>query len=79
MRSPTQERILSIIGNGKPKSSREIISSSGFTRKSIENALSRMWKSGLVLRTDKPFRENERVFRGRSGVKLRARRFCCKI
>ena len=31
VRSPTQEKILSIIGDGKPWSSREIISSSGLS------------------------------------------------
>ena len=62
MRSPTQDKILSIIGDGKPKSSREIQSSSGLSKKSVENALSRMCKKGLVFRTEANTRARENAF-----------------
>ena len=65
---PSRELVLSVLGDHKPKSSRQVIAATGLSRSSVHNALRLCWKRGLVLRTKKPIYHRERVFKGRGGV-----------
>ena len=58
---PSQELILSALGDHNPKSSRQVIEATGLSRSSVYNALHLCWKRGLVLRTTKPLYEHERI------------------
>lgn len=71
----TQRKILAVLSDGSPKSHRQIVDEAGLTDKVVESALWRLWKSGLILRTDEPLRERDRVFRGRAGIRSNLRSF----
>lgn len=54
-----RDEILAAFGDGKPKTHREIVEASGFTRPSVWRALYDYWKVGLLLRTERPILEAE--------------------
>jgi len=64
----SRKRILSVLGDHKPKSLREIVKVTGISESAAYNALAACWKKGLVLRTKKPIYEFEKIFKGRAGV-----------
>ncbi len=63
----TSQKILLLLSDGKPRSSKEIRAEVGFSRDSIESALIRLWRGSRVLRTAKPQVGSIKVFRGRAG------------
>jgi len=63
------------LSDGVPRSFREIVRLTGLGERVVEGALSRLWRSGLVLRSEVPFRERSRVFRGRAGVSSTTRSY----
>jgi DNA-binding MarR family transcriptional regulator len=65
---PSRLLILSALGDHRPKSCRQVVEATGLTRSSVYNALYLCWKQGLVLRTEKPLYQRERIFKGRGGV-----------
>lgn len=64
----SRRKILGVLGEGKPLSSREVIRLMGLSDAAVYNCLRRCWKNGMVLRTKEPIYESERVFKGRAGV-----------
>jgi len=70
---PTRDLVLATLADGKPKASREILNAHGLSRSQVYNALLLAWKRGLILRTDKPLYQHERVFKGRAGVSQHTR------
>ena len=64
----TQVKILTVLSNGKPRTSKEINKELRLGSDSIESALGRMWRSSRILRTAKSSMSNDRVFKGRAGT-----------
>lgn len=64
----TQAKIMVVLSDGKPRSSKEIGKELRLGRDSVESALGRMWRSKRVLRTAEPKMSHDAVFRGRSGM-----------
>jgi hypothetical protein len=64
----TQVKILTVLSNGKPRTSKEINKELRLGSDSIESALGRMWRSRRILRTVNPRMSNDRVFKGRAGT-----------
>jgi len=60
--------ILGALMDGDPMSCRDIMEATSLRRSQVYGAISRCWRSGLVLRTEEAILEHERVFRGRRGV-----------
>jgi hypothetical protein len=71
----TATRILGLLSDGKPRSSREIRQEVGFSRDSVESALIRLWKNKRVLRTITPQMSRDKVFRGRAGKTANLRQY----
>jgi hypothetical protein len=69
----TQQAILSVLNDGKPRSLRELVNETGLTAKSISNSLYRLWKSSSILRSEKPSYEALRSFKGRAGIRKNTR------
>lgn len=63
----TQVKILTVLSDGKPRTSREIDKELKLGSDSVESALGRLWRGSRVLRTAKPHVSNDKVFRGRAG------------
>lgn len=60
--------IVSAMADGKPKSAQDIVDATNLERSRVWTALSKFWRAGMVLRTDKPASENCKRFRGRRGT-----------
>jgi DNA-binding Lrp family transcriptional regulator len=71
----TSKRILALLSDGKPRSSKEIRKEIGFSRDSVESALIRLWKKTKILRTVKSKISSEKVFRGRAGKAYNLRQY----
>ena len=65
--------MLAALGDGVPRSTREVSGVSGLSLKEAGNALFLCWLRGLVLQTAKPVYEHERLNRGRGGCLIRGR------
>ena len=75
MRSTSSKVILALLSDGKPRSFREIVRESGLSKRVVEGALRRFCLKGRVLRSERPVREVDRVFRGRAGTSLHLRSY----
>ena len=64
----TERKIVAVLSDGGPRTRRQIVEETGLTDKAVGSALYRLWKRRVVLRTEKPLREADRVFKGRGGV-----------
>ncbi len=73
--TPTQQRILSILADGKPLSHRDIVRGTGLSEAETWQALRRTWEAERILRTRNPIREAEKVFKGRGGLTRNQRSF----
>ena len=73
--APTQVRIIAVLSDGKPRSSKDIDKELRLGRDSVESALGRMWRSKRVLRTVEPKMSNDKVFRGRLGMVSNQRQY----
>jgi DNA-binding MarR family transcriptional regulator len=71
----TATRILAVLSDGKPRSSKEIRGEVGLSRDSVESALIRLWKKNRVLRTATPQMSRDKVFRGRAGKTSNLRQY----
>ena len=71
----TAHKILLLLSDGKPRSSKEIRGEIGFSRDSIESSLIRLWKQSKILRTTKPQVNTNKVFRGRAGKTSNLRQY----
>ena len=71
----TKDKVLSVLGDGKPKATREVIMLTGLKDKAVDSALRRCWKEELLLRTDKPISKHTKTFKGRAGIRLNMRHF----
>ncbi len=67
--------VLTALANGRPKSAKEIISSTSIDEKTISHLLSNLWRKHLILRTDKPLFEYNKQFKGRAGFKSNTRMY----
>ncbi|MCW4010015.1 MAG: hypothetical protein NWF05_05290 [Candidatus Bathyarchaeota archaeon] len=63
----TQIRILTVLSDGKPRTSKELNWELRLGSNAVESALGRMWRGGRILRTDKPSISHDTVFKGRAG------------
>ena len=63
------------MSDGKPRSTREVTERLGVTARAAESACCRYWKAGLLLRSEKPLHEANRVFAGRAGTSYNTRSF----
>ncbi len=71
----SQNVILGLLADGKPKSHREIVRASGSSEPAVWQSLRRAWERGLLLRTKKPLYEPEKLFKGRAGVRRNLRSY----
>lgn len=71
----TQRRLLTVLADGEPKSLMELRKQTGLSSKSVGSSLHRLWKSGEILRTQKPAYEALRAFKGRAGIKKNTRAY----
>ena len=72
---PTERRVVACISDGKPHSHREIVKKTGLGRGPVWACLRRCWQKGLLLRTERPIRETNRVLKGRAGVRTNLRSY----
>ncbi len=77
MARPTssQNVILGLLADGKPKSHRDVLEKTGLTESGVWQALRRAWENDLILRTKKPLYEPERLFKGRAGIRRNLRAY----
>ncbi len=71
----SQNIIISILADGKPKSHRDVLKGTGLTQPGVWQALRRAWENGLLLRTKKPLYESEKLFKGRAGIRRNLRAY----
>ena len=71
----TKDGLLSLMSDGKPRSTREVTKRLGVTTRAAESACCRYWKAGLLLRSEKPLHAANRVFSGRAGTSYNTRSF----
>jgi len=67
------------MSDGKPRSTREVTERLGVTARAAESACCRYWKAGLLLRSEKPLHEANRVFAGRAGTSYNTRSFYLSV
>lgn len=66
---PTVDKILSVLSDGKPRTSKEISDETRLTQPSVWRGILRCWEKGLVLRSEKPIFEVSEKLRGRLGYR----------
>lgn len=71
----TATRILAVLSDGRPRSSKEIRGEVRLSRDSVESALIRLWKKKKILRTTKPQMSADKIFKGRAGKTYNLRQF----
>ena len=71
----TQQAILSILKDGKPRALRKIVKETGLNGKTVSNSLYRLWKSSSILRSENPTYEALRSFKGRAGIRKNTRAY----
>lgn len=71
----TIERILTLLSDGKPRKSSEIIKELKVTGPSGWGALKRCWMAGAIMRSEKPIIESKERFRGRRGFTRNTRNY----
>lgn len=71
----TQRRLLNVLSDSRPRTSRQLVEQTGLSEKSVGSVLYRLWREGLILRTEKPSVESNRVFKGRAGIHSNLRKY----
>jgi hypothetical protein len=71
----SRDKLLDLISDGKPRSSRDVADQLHFTDRAAESVCYRCWKAGLLLRAAKPIRERNRKFAGRAGSRYNTRSY----
>ena len=59
----TQVKILTVLSDGKPRTSEEINNEIRLGSDSVESALKRLWRNSKILRTAKPRVSNDKIFK----------------
>jgi hypothetical protein len=54
-----------LLSDFKPRAFNDIVRKTSLGRKAVEGMLYRLWREGVVLRTDKPFMGAQRIFKGK--------------
>jgi DNA-binding Lrp family transcriptional regulator len=67
-RPRTKEAIIGALADGKPHTHRDIANRTGLSNPAVWNALLRLWRGGIVLRTPAPIRQHEKIHKGRAGT-----------
>ena len=65
----TRNAILRVLSDGMPRSSRYLVEVTGFTEARVYNGVSRCWKAGFLLRTEKCLSEINHFNDGRAGLR----------
>jgi hypothetical protein len=65
---PIERRVVTVLSDGSPRTHRTLVRETGLSYKSVENVLRRLWKKKVLLRSEKPLRKREQIFKGRGGV-----------
>jgi hypothetical protein len=60
--------IISAMADGKPRSAQDIVNATSLDKSKVWTVVSKLWRAGVVLRTDKAISENCKRFRGRHGT-----------
>jgi hypothetical protein len=71
----SQRRIVAVLADGSVLSSREIGKTIGLSKFALWEVLRRCWIKGLILRSEKPFYEPEKLNKGRAGRSRNLRPF----
>ena len=71
----SRDRLLILLSDGKPRCTRDVREELHLTGKAAETACHRYWKAGLLLRSERPLRENNSNFSGRAGTSYNTRTF----
>lgn len=72
---PVQRKILAVFQDGRPMSLNQVARETSIPGSLVGDALRRLWQRGYLLRTDKPLREANRVFKGRAGISFNTRTY----
>jgi len=75
MATTTWDKIAAVLGEGKPKTHRQIVKATSLSGSAVWSALNYYWKKGLILRTKEPIREYREYFKGRVGIKGNVRSY----
>jgi hypothetical protein len=67
--------VLTALADGKPRSARDVVTTTGIDEKTVFHLLSNLWRKRLILRTDKPLFEYNKQFKGRAGFRSNMRMF----
>lgn len=71
----TERTLIAVLSDGRPRSFREFVKESNLTVKQVEGALYRLRTNARILRTEKPVYEENRAFKGRSGIRRNTRAY----
>jgi hypothetical protein len=71
----SRDKLLELMGDGKPRSSRDVAEQLRFNDRAAESVCYRCWKAGLLLRAEKPIRERNCKFAGRAGHRYNTRSY----
>lgn len=71
----SRDRLLELMSDGKPRSSRQVAEQLHFTDRAAESVCYRCWKVGLLLRAAKPIHERNKRFAGRAGSRYNTRSY----
>jgi hypothetical protein len=71
----SRDKLLELMSDGKPRSSRDVAEQLHFTARAAESVCYRCWKTGLLLRTEKPIHERNSKFAGRAGHRYNTRSY----
>ena len=74
-KSPTSEKIIRVLSDGRPRTSTAIAKEQGISGPAVWSSLKRCWKAGLVLRSENPITERTQRFRGRHGLSKNTRSY----
>jgi len=72
---PSQRKVIAVLSDGKPRSHVTVVKESGLGYRVVEAVLKRLWELGFILRTEKPIREHQEIFRGKAGLKRNLRSY----
>jgi len=69
----SRDRLLCLLADGKPRCTREVREELQVTSKAAENVCQHYWKTGLLLRSERPLLERNGSFAGRAGTSYNTR------
>jgi hypothetical protein len=75
VRKRVKESLFAALGDGLPKSAKEIVSTTGLENRKVWDGLFYWWKRGVFLRSENPIYESAEVFKGRRGMSRNTRAY----